>query len=109
MSFLSRLLGGGAERVSPSEAWKLVEEGAFLLDVRSPAEFQSGFAPGAKLIPVGELAARIDELPRDKVIVAYCRSGARSGSAVGSLKAAGFQAVNAGGLAQLMSGYEGDR
>jgi molybdopterin/thiamine biosynthesis adenylyltransferase/rhodanese-related sulfurtransferase len=62
----------------------------FLLDVREPHEWQIGRIEGARLIPLGQLPARLAELNRDDEIIAYCRSGIRSGTAVELLKKAGF-------------------
>ncbi len=73
-----------------------------VLDVREPAEFTGalGHIHGAKLIPLGELATRAAELPRDRPIVAVCRSGARSAQATVLLQQAGLKdAANlAGGM-----------
>ena len=44
----------------------------FIVDVRNQAAYDQGHIPGAKLIPVGEVANRISEFPRDKKIVTYC-------------------------------------
>ncbi|CAG36029.1 similar to rhodanese [Desulfotalea psychrophila LSv54] len=41
------------------------------LDVRQPKEYENGHIPGAKLIPVGQLESRLDELPKDKPLVVY--------------------------------------
>ena len=50
------------------------EEGeVIVIDVRPPAEYQSAHLPFARSLPLDELEARLDELPRDKEIVAYCR------------------------------------
>jgi phage shock protein E len=77
-----------------------IAAGARIVDVRTPAEFQDGAYKAAVNIPLSSLAARLKELePRDKPIVLYCASGARSGQAARMLKAAGFaDVVNAGGL-----------
>lgn len=63
-----------------------------VLDVRSPQEFASGHVPGAKNIPVGALADRLEELrSRDNAeIVVYCESGRRAGRAAALLKDNGF-------------------
>lgn len=82
--------------VSSTEAHQLVNTGAVLLDVRTPEEFSSGHVDGARNIPVDEVSQRLGELPRDKVLVVYCRSGARSARAVGVLRGAGYQARNLG-------------
>jgi rhodanese-related sulfurtransferase len=68
-------------------------ENAFLLDVREVWEFEQGHAPGATLIPLGELAGRVDELPNDVPIFVMCRSGNRSLTASDLLLAAGKQDV----------------
>ena len=86
--------------VTPEEVQALVntKKNIVLLDVRTPGEFNSetGHLKGAILIPVQELHERIIELDpyKEKMIVAYCRSGNRSGRAASILTAAGFNAVN---------------
>jgi rhodanese-related sulfurtransferase len=79
--------------VSVAEAAALRDGGAFVLDVREPAEWADGHIPDATLIPLGELASRVGELPRDRNIVVVCRSGNRSAQGRDSLLAAGFPAV----------------
>jgi phage shock protein E len=77
-----------------------IAAGARIIDVRSPAEFKDGAYKGAVNIPLSTLPARMFELePKDKPIVLYCASGARSGQAARLLKRAGWSdVVNAGGL-----------
>ena len=100
---IGKLFGGGSSRrIDPATAQRLVGEGALLLDVRTPAEHATGAPGGALNIPVQELAARLHELPKERTIVAFCRSGARSASAVEQLVAAGFDAHDAGGVGNLM-------
>jgi rhodanese-related sulfurtransferase len=71
----------------------------FLLDVREPAEFDAGHAPGAVLVPLGRLPHGWSELPADRTILCICRSGARSGQATMFLREQGIDAVNlAGGM-----------
>ncbi|OFW12146.1 MAG: molybdenum cofactor biosynthesis protein MoeB [Acidobacteria bacterium RIFCSPLOWO2_02_FULL_59_13] len=65
----------------------------YLLDVREPHEVQICTIPGSRLIPLGQLAARVHELNSADEIVAYCRSGQRSGKAVDFLKKTGFRKV----------------
>ena len=65
-----------------------------LIDVREPHEYQICSIPTAKLIPLGQLPQRLDELDRDIEIVAHCKSGMRSAKAVDLLKKAGFRARN---------------
>jgi rhodanese-related sulfurtransferase len=66
-----------------------------VLDVREPNEFSGplGHIRGAELVPLGELAQRAKELPRDKPIVAVCRAGSRSAHATAILQKAGFSDV----------------
>ena len=49
-----------------------------LVDVREPEEYESEHIPGAKLLPLSELEGRLDELPEDRELIFYCRSGSRS-------------------------------
>src|SRR5262249_10370422 len=78
-----------------------------VLDVRTPSEFAAGHLPGAVNIPVDELRGRLDELPRDRPIAAYCQVGQRGYLATRFLLQAGIRAVNVGGgfkTYQLVSG-----
>jgi sulfur-carrier protein adenylyltransferase/sulfurtransferase len=61
-----------------------------LVDVREPAEWEIVRIPGAVLIPKGDLPAKLAELPQDKPIIAYCKTGIRSAEALALLKQAGF-------------------
>jgi NADPH-dependent 2,4-dienoyl-CoA reductase/sulfur reductase-like enzyme/rhodanese-related sulfurtransferase len=69
----------------------------FLLDVRSSQEFSAGAIQGAVNIPVDELRERLNELPRDRPIAAYCQVGQRGYLATRILLQAGFDAANLGG------------
>ena len=71
------------------------EEPPFLLDVRQPHEWDIvNLEPvGAVMIPLGELPDRLDEIPADREIVVYCRTGARSASAAQMLVEEGFSSV----------------
>lgn len=66
-----------------------------VLDVRTPEEFASGHVPGARNLPVGELASRAGELDasRDATVVVYCERGPRALQAQAALSAAGFSTV----------------
>lgn len=72
-------------------------ERPYLLDVRTPQEFSAGHIPGAVNIPVDELRSRLDELPRDRKIAAYCQVGQRGYLATRILLQAGLSVVNIGG------------
>ena len=85
--------------ISKTEARALVANGALLLDVRTPEEFDERHIDGALNIPVQELAARILELgPKTRPVVVYCRSGARSATAAALMKGAGYEVADIGGI-----------
>ncbi len=64
-----------------------------LLDVRTPEEFNSGHIAGAVNINVEELAGRLNEVPQDRPIVLYCRTGNRSAQAGQILATAGYTGI----------------
>lgn len=75
-----------------------------LVDVRTPAEFAADHLPGAINIPLQELSQRLMELPIDRPLALYCRTGNRSGQAAQLLGEEGFaDAYNIGGLADLVA------
>jgi rhodanese-related sulfurtransferase len=74
-----------------------VPDGAYLLDVREPAEWVAGHAPEATHVPLGQLVARLDEIPADAEVVVVCRSGGRSAQATAYLNQVGRRAVNLDG------------
>lgn len=76
--------------ISMQEAADRFGQGTYLLDVREPSEWNEAHIDGAVLIPLGELSARMSELPTDQDILIICRSGNRSGQARDLLRAAGF-------------------
>jgi rhodanese-related sulfurtransferase len=88
--------------VSVTEAYQMREEGAFVLDVREPHEWEAGHIPDATLIPLGQLESRLNEIPDDQEILVVCRSGNRSAQARNILKNEGFKNVTsmAGGMNQ---------
>ena len=95
-----RLTYAGLREIDPQ--WVEEHRGEVLvLDVREPGEFDSvlGHIAGALLLPLGELGGKLDSLPRDRPVVAVCRSGARSARATQMLEQAGLRAANlAGGM-----------
>ena len=93
--------GMASDEISEIDPTELVERLAapqppFLLDVREPYEWDISNLEqgGAVLIPLGELEDRLDELPSDRQIVVYCRSGQRSATAVHALIASGLTDVH---------------
>jgi rhodanese-related sulfurtransferase len=79
-------------------------EDYIILDVRTPEEFNQGHLEGVVHIPVDELEGRLDELSKDKPIIAYCKSGGRSSKAAGLLIENGFTQVYnmSGGITEWM-------
>ncbi len=78
--------------------------GAVIVDVREAFEYVAGHVPGALLVPMSELPARMRELPAGGTIYVICASGNRSRTAAGWLTAAGRDAVSVrGGTAAWMS------
>lgn len=81
--------------VTVTEAWNLIQdkEELVILDVRTQEEYDEGHIEGAVLIPVQELADRLDELNKSDELLVYCRTGNRSSSAIEILGEAGFSKV----------------
>jgi rhodanese-related sulfurtransferase len=94
MGFFSNIFGGGGPN---PEVQKMLAEGAIILDVRTPAEFQGGHVAGSKNIPLQEIGSRVSEVKAwKKPLVVCCRSGNRSGQAMGVLQQAGVECINGG-------------
>ena len=83
-------------RMTPMTQQQLLEhlrshpDHVFVLDVRTPQEFAEGHVPGAVNVPYDQVASRLAEVPKDKDIVLYCRSGRRAGLAADVLAAQGY-------------------
>lgn len=75
----------------------LIKNGAFLVDVRTPAEFASGSVQGAINIPVDHVLDALSQFENKESIIVFCLSGARSGYAKDLLKQHGFSNVVNGG------------
>jgi len=91
------------------DAYQLYQDDVFVLDVRTPEEYQDAHLPGATLIPLEELEARTGELPQNETILVYCRTGNRSLQAVYLLENAGFDRVHSldrGIKNWIQNGYE---
>ena len=83
--------------VSVDEAYQMYQDGTFVLDVRTPEEWNEFHAPNTTLIPLDELASRVNELPKDQPIVVVCRSGNRSQAGRDILLQAGIAATSMNG------------
>lgn len=102
LSLSLHAVAGDVDQAAALEALK--QEGAVLIDVRTPEEIQEGALPGARYIGFEDIGKRIAEVAQDKStpIVLYCRSGRRSGIAQDDLLARGYTNVqNAGGYTRL--------
>ena len=100
--FLADLFSCGAAGQADLPA--LVKNGALVIDVRTPGEFAAGVVDGAINIPYDEIAAKIGGVEPDKnrIIIVYCRSGARSDAAKKSLEQIGYtQVINAGSFSKV--------
>jgi rhodanese-related sulfurtransferase len=71
-----------------------------LIDVREPHEYEFAKIPGAKLIPMGEIMSRIDELDPSREAVLHCHAGGRSARVIEALQRSGYE----GELANLAGG-----
>lgn len=97
-------LGGCARSATPdevSEAKAMVAKGALLLDVRTPEEFAGGHLDGAVNVPVQVLDSKWASLnvPPEREVVVYCRSGRRSAQAKAVLEGKGVKrVVDVGGM-----------
>ena len=92
--------GGGVPQEVDVETFAQAHaQGAPVLDVREDDEWAAGHVAGATHIPMGDLPARLGELPKDGPIFVVCRSGNRSGQMADFLRQQGFSAINvAGGM-----------
>jgi rhodanese-related sulfurtransferase len=96
--------------VTPDEIRARLSKGeeVFLLDVREPDEVQEWAYPIGVNIPLGQLGARVDELPQDTTIVVACHLGGRSAQAATALSEAGYTAENLTGGAVAWAASEPD-
>ena len=91
---LSKARSGG-QAVGATDAVRLMNQGALLVDVRSKAEFDAGHIIDARHVPHESVAESVESLKRfkDKVVITCCESGMRSGAAARVFKAQGFTKV----------------
>ena len=72
-------------------------DGAIVVDVREPGEYVTGHVPGATLIPMGHLSARLHELPKHRPVYLICASGNRSLAMTSFLMRSGYDAYSVTG------------
>lgn len=89
----------GYATITVEELKTAIDGGAYVLDVRTPAEFAEGHIAEAVNLPLNQVKARIDEVPNNKTVYVICRSGNRSAQASEILNKAGKNVKNvAGGM-----------
>ncbi|RQP08369.1 MAG: rhodanese-like domain-containing protein [Parapedobacter sp.] len=96
MGFFSALFGS----TDNSQLTDAIKDGAYLVDVRTPAEFSAGSVKGAVNIPLDKVPTELSKFEGKENIVVFCRSGNRSGQAKSILEQNGFQNVINGGTWQ---------
>ena len=72
-------------------------DGASVFDVRQPDEYEEAHVPGVRLVPLDEVADRVDEFPTEGTVYVICKSGGRSAKATEFLRGHGVDAVNVAG------------
>jgi len=83
-----------SDSITVKELHERLQEGrGVLIDVREPNEFALARIPGSALIPLGEVADRLAEIPKDKDVYLHCRTGVRSGKAAKLLRDHGYTKV----------------
>lgn len=86
-----------APEVTTSDLAEALGDGAQLVDVREPHEYEQVHVPQAKLIPLGSLLDHHEELDRHRRVYVICAVGGRSMAAAGALRQVGVDAVSVGG------------
>ena len=78
-------------RITVAEAKEMLQDGAYIVDVREPHEYQDGHVPNATPIPVNNVFERREELPKEQKIVFVCKMGQRSALACEMAAAGGLK------------------
>ena len=87
------ILYGRFRQVPVTQVRSLVEEQAFIVDVREKGEYEAGHLKGSVNIPLSELRERMDEIPKDRPVYLHCRSSQRSYNALMALQGRGYENV----------------
>ena len=85
------VLRGRVQQVHVSEVRSLVEQGAYIIDVREPGEFAAGHLKGAVNLPLSQLRERMEEVPKDRPVYLHCRTSQRSYYALCALRGRGWR------------------
>ncbi|MCM2359565.1 MAG: rhodanese-like domain-containing protein [Geobacteraceae bacterium] len=87
-------VAAASRNITSAQAKPLLDKGSvFLLDVRTPQEYQQARLNGAVLIPIDQVERRLGEIPKNKTILVYCAVGSRSNLVAGFLAEKGFREV----------------
>ncbi|MDQ0150801.1 FAD-dependent oxidoreductase [Eubacterium multiforme] len=89
----SNLMQKTFKQVYVTKVRELVQEGAFIVDVREEDEYENGHIINAKNIPLSQIRDRLDEIPKDRPVYLHCRSAQRSYNACLALKHLGFNNI----------------
>jgi phage shock protein E len=90
------LFGNLFKSTPPVDFRELKAKGAVIVDVRTPGEFSQGHVTGSINIPLQNLAAQVNKIPKGKPVITCCASGMRSASGKSILANLGFEAYNGG-------------
>jgi rhodanese-related sulfurtransferase len=101
MGFLQQLFGGG----QTADLKNIIEQGAFLVDVRTPGEFAGGHVKGSVNIPLNTIPTQLSKFKNKKNIIVFCLSGGRSSQAKSLLEQNGFTNVINGGTWNHVNQY----
>ena len=101
MNIFNQLFGGSQS----GDLKPIIEEGAFLVDVRTPGEFSQEHVKGSVNIPLDSVPAQLEKFKGKKNIVVFCRSGSRSSQAKNFLEQNGFTNVINGGTWEDVNQY----
>jgi len=95
LAFASQAVAAVARNIDSPGAFALLKQrqDVYLLDVRTPQEYQQGHLAGAHLIPIDQVMQRLGELPRNRAILVYCAVGSRSAQVFNFLARRGYPEV----------------
>ena len=91
--FLSGIPEGWLAMGDIAKLNEAIDNGAFLVDVREVKEYEEGHIPGAINVPIRTLAQNLDQIPTDKPVFVYCKSGYRAALSIAALQTMGWSNV----------------
>jgi len=95
----------GIHQLDPQQVQAMISQPSrpYLLDVRTPQEYQQGHINGAELIPLDELPNKVSRIPKNREVICICHSGSRSSAAANHLSSEGYNVSNLrGGMMNWM-------